>query len=69
MTRLAVEGQKMRRYEKEYFIYVDNVEKRAKYAKNLFDSHDTAEERVPATEHTAKPGLGPGRRRPRRNVG
>ncbi len=32
LTRLAIEGQKLRRYEKEFFIYADNPDRRAKYS-------------------------------------
>jgi methyl-accepting chemotaxis protein len=31
LSNMSVEGQKMRRYEKEYFIYLNNDEKRTKY--------------------------------------
>lgn len=31
ISRMSIEGQKMRRYEKELFIYVNNTEKRDKY--------------------------------------
>ena len=31
VTQMAIEAQKLRRYEKEYFIYVTNPEKRQKY--------------------------------------
>lgn len=31
VTQMSIEAQKLRRYEKEYFIYVKNLEKRQKY--------------------------------------
>ena len=31
ISRIAIEGNKLRRYEKEFFVYADNPEKRAKY--------------------------------------
>ncbi|MDH3672670.1 MAG: hypothetical protein OES46_16185 [Gammaproteobacteria bacterium] len=39
LTRLAVEGQKLRRYEKEYFIYADNPQKREKYSSEWHESY------------------------------
>ena len=37
--RLAIEGQKLRRYEKEYFIYADNPKKREKYSSEWQESY------------------------------
>ncbi len=31
ISRIAIEGQKLRRFEKEYFIYANNIKKRTKY--------------------------------------
>ena len=39
IAKIAVEGQKLRRYEKEYFIYVGNPERRAKYDGEWHESH------------------------------
>lgn len=38
IAKIAVAGQQLRRYEKEYFIYVDNVDKRRSYSKKFNDS-------------------------------
>lgn len=46
ITRLAVEGQKLRRYEKEYFIYVDNPDKRNGYVKAWQKSHDNVKNQL-----------------------
>ena len=48
ISQLAIDGEKLRRYEKEYFIYVNNDRKREKYynewneAKNSIHSRLTA---------------------------
>jgi methyl-accepting chemotaxis protein len=39
VSRLAIEGQKLRRFEKEYFIYADNPKKREKYSSEWHDSY------------------------------
>lgn len=39
MSRLAVEAQKIRRYEKEYFMYIGNAKKETKYEKEWRDSY------------------------------
>lgn len=39
ISRIAIEGQKLRRYEKEYFIYADNKIKRAKYVGEWDDAY------------------------------
>ena len=44
LTRLAIEGQKLRRYEKEFFIYADNPERRAKYSGEWNDSYGKLKE-------------------------
>lgn len=41
IAKIAIEGQKMRRYEKEYFIYVDNQKKRDKYGQEWHDAATT----------------------------
>ncbi len=46
LTRLAIEGQKLRRYEKEFFIYADNPERRAKYSSEWNDSYGKLKEQV-----------------------
>jgi methyl-accepting chemotaxis protein len=40
VAQIAIEGQKLRRFEKEYFIYVANDEKRAKYDREWHESYD-----------------------------
>ncbi len=44
LTRLAIEGQKLRRFEKEFFIYADNPERRAKYSGEWNDSYEKLKE-------------------------
>lgn len=44
--RLAIEGQKLRRYEKEYFIYVDNPKKREKYSSEWNESYAKLKEEL-----------------------
>ena len=44
--RLAIEGQKLRRYEKEYFIYVDNPKKREKYSSEWHESYAKLKEEL-----------------------
>lgn len=39
MSRLAVEAQKIRRYEKEYFMYIGNAKKEKKYENEWRDSY------------------------------
>ena len=39
ISRIAIEGNKLRRYEKEYFIYVGNQDKMAKYTGEWEDSY------------------------------
>lgn len=39
ISQLAIEAQKIRRYEKEYFIYIDNIERRAKYEREWTDTY------------------------------
>lgn len=39
IATLAVEAQKNRRFEKEYFIYVEDAEKAKKYAKEWTDTY------------------------------
>lgn len=46
LTRLAIEGQKLRRYEKEFFIYADNPERRAKYSSEWNDSYGKLKEEL-----------------------
>jgi methyl-accepting chemotaxis protein len=46
LTRLAVEGQKLRRYEKEYFIYADNPQKREKYSSEWNGSYAKLKEEL-----------------------
>ncbi len=40
IANIAIEGQKLRRYEKEYFIYVTNQQKRTKYDREWHESYD-----------------------------
>lgn len=40
ISRIAIEGNKLRRYEKEFFVYADNFEKRAKYHKEWRESYN-----------------------------
>jgi len=40
VANIAIEGQKLRRFEKEYFIYVSNGQKRAKYDREWHESYD-----------------------------
>lgn len=42
ISQLTIEGQKLRRYEKEYFIYVSDFTKRTKY----YDEWSTAKDRL-----------------------
>lgn len=44
--RLAIEGQKLRRYEKEYFIYADNPKKREKYSSEWHESYAKLKEEL-----------------------
>jgi len=39
ISRIAIEGQKLRRFEKEYFIYVNNKTKRTKYVGEWNDAY------------------------------
>ena len=39
ISRIAIEGNKMRRYEKEFFIYVGNIKKMVKYTGEWEDSY------------------------------
>lgn len=55
LTRLAIEGQKLRRYEKEFFIYADNPERRAKYSSEWNDSYGKLKEGL-ALLNSAKGG-------------
>lgn len=44
LSKVAVAGQKIRRYEKEYFIYVDNLRKRAGYSEEFNETHAKLEQ-------------------------
>lgn len=44
--RLAIEGQKLRRYEKEYFIYADNPQRREKYSSEWHESYTKLKEEL-----------------------
>ncbi len=43
ISRMAIEGNKLRRYEKEYFIYLGKQEKMEKYQSEWQDSYDKLE--------------------------
>ena len=51
LAELAISGQKIRRYEKEYFIYVDNEEKRAKYWGEWNDAQASLTETIKELKH------------------
>lgn len=56
ILQLALDGQKLRRYEKEYFIYINNVRKRDKYFKEWSEAKESIQRRMTrATQH--EPGL------------
>ncbi len=46
LSELAVTGQAIRRYEKEYFIYHDDAQGRAKYAKEWGDTYAKLEKHL-----------------------
>lgn len=46
LAELAVGGQQIRRYEKEFFIYANDEKGRAKYRKEWTDTHDKLEATV-----------------------
>lgn len=46
ISKLAIDGQKLRRYEKEYFIYLNNDEKRNKYAREWTEAKDSIQSRL-----------------------
>jgi methyl-accepting chemotaxis protein len=48
ISQLAVDGQKLRRYEKEYFIYVNNDRKREKYYNEWSKAKDSIQSRLTA---------------------
>jgi methyl-accepting chemotaxis protein len=48
ISQLAVDGQKLRRYEKEYFIYVNNDRKREKYYNEWSKAKDSIPSRLTA---------------------
>jgi len=48
ISQLAIDGQKLRRYEKEYFIYVNNDRKRDKYYKEWSEAKDSIHGRLTA---------------------
>jgi methyl-accepting chemotaxis protein len=43
ISRMAIEGNKLRRYEKEFFIYIGKTEKMLKYEDEWQNSYDTLE--------------------------
>ena len=43
---MSIEGQKLRRYEKEYFIYADNDEKRNKYIGEWTEARNSLKDRI-----------------------
>ena len=46
ISKLAIDGQKLRRYEKEYFIYLDNNVKRLKYLKEWSEAKSNIQNRL-----------------------
>jgi HAMP domain-containing protein len=46
LSELAVLAQQIRRYEKEYFVYVGNAERRATYTKEWSDTADKISKRL-----------------------
>lgn len=48
VAQLAIEGQKLRRYEKEFFIYVKDPKKRNKYVKEWTETHDALADKLDA---------------------
>jgi methyl-accepting chemotaxis protein len=47
---IAIEGQKLRRYEKEYFIYIENIEKREKYMREWTSAHQSLQSKLVAID-------------------
>lgn len=48
ISKLAIDGQKLRRYEKEYFIYIDNKSKRLKYLSEWSEAKGNIQTRLEA---------------------
>ena len=46
ISQLSIDGQSLRRYEKEYFIYVNNNTKREKYFKEWTDAKNSIRSRL-----------------------
>lgn len=46
ISKLAIDGQKLRRYEKEYFIYINNSEKRRKYSTEWSEAKSNIQNRL-----------------------
>jgi methyl-accepting chemotaxis protein len=46
VAQLSLDGQKLRRYEKEYFIYVNNERKREKYYKEWNEAKNSIQTRL-----------------------
>lgn len=46
ISQLSIDGQKLRRYEKEYFIYVNHDRKREKYYKEWTEAKNSIEARL-----------------------
>jgi len=46
ISQLAIDGQKLRRYEKEYFIYTNNNRKREKYYKEWSEAKASIQQRL-----------------------
>jgi methyl-accepting chemotaxis protein len=46
ISQLAIDGQKLRRYEKEYFIYVNNDRKREKYFNEWTEAKNSIHSRL-----------------------
>ena len=48
ISRIAIEGNKMRRYEKEFFIYAGNIKKMVKYTGEWEDSYKNLKDMLTA---------------------
>ena len=46
IAQLSIDGQKLRRYEKEYFIYINNEHKREKYYKEWSEAKNSIQTRL-----------------------
>lgn len=56
-TNIQIQGERMRRYEKEMFIYAATPDKRAKYVKEFDDAHTKLLEQINAAQATQHKGF------------